>query len=288
LPLIAWLGGLIVGTALFHALGSGPLAAPPLDPAGWSAWLAERDALIAAVAVLRLVVLALSWYLVGATTIGIAARLARAARLVRVADTLTVPFVRRLLQATLGLSLATSMVVSAMPSGSLQVPVEESSVSLSAMPPGSSDALPSRVAASEAELRAVTADQEEGVTLERLPPSGRPLPLELVERARERARAADGAVSAEAEGEAESVPDLARDADGSIDRGVDEYVVTPGDSLWSIAEATLVADEREPDDEAVATYWRAVVEANRDALTDPENPDLIFPGQVVRLPELPA
>jgi nucleoid-associated protein YgaU len=56
----------------------------------------------------------------------------------------------------------------------------------------------------------------------------------------------------------------------------DEVVVRPGDSFWSIAE-----DEAEGD---VASYWRALIDANRDRLVDPGNPDLLYPEQVLRLP----
>lgn len=54
------------------------------------------------------------------------------------------------------------------------------------------------------------------------------------------------------------------------------YVVRPGDSLWSIARThpgtTASVDDR----------WRAIWEANRDVVGD--DPDLIIPGQALRLP----
>jgi hypothetical protein len=34
----------------------------------------------------------------------------------------------------------------------------------------------------------------------------------------------------------------------------------------------------------VLAYWERVVDHNRDGLADPDNPDLIFPGDEVRLP----
>jgi hypothetical protein len=108
-----WCVALLVGTALFHALGDGRLAPPPLDPSAWVPWIEDRDALIATMALLRLVVLGLCWYLVGVTTVGTIARLLRAARLTRIADALTLPIVRRLLQQTLGVVLATAMVTAA-------------------------------------------------------------------------------------------------------------------------------------------------------------------------------
>jgi nucleoid-associated protein YgaU len=35
----------------------------------------------------------------------------------------------------------------------------------------------------------------------------------------------------------------------------------------------------------VAPYWQRLVEANRPALADPANPDLVFPGQVFTVPD---
>ena len=40
----------------------------------------------------------------------------------------------------------------------------------------------------------------------------------------------------------------------------------------------------EADGREVTTYWRALIEANRDRLVDPSNPDLLYPDQVLRLP----
>jgi nucleoid-associated protein YgaU len=32
-------------------------------------------------------------------------------------------------------------------------------------------------------------------------------------------------------------------------------------------------------------YWQSLVDANRATLADPENPDLLFSGQVLTLPQ---
>ena len=52
------------------------------------------------------------------------------------------------------------------------------------------------------------------------------------------------------------------------------HVVGPGESLWSIAEATSAADP--------GRVWRAIWAANRDVIG--EDPDLILPGQRLLLP----
>lgn len=65
---------------------------------------------------------------------------------------------------------------------------------------------------------------------------------------------------------------------------VDEWVVAPGESFWSIAEDVLAdALGREPSDGEIVPYWRGLIEANRDRLLSP-NPDLIRPGQVFLVP----
>lgn len=60
--------------------------------------------------------------------------------------------------------------------------------------------------------------------------------------------------------------------------GVTTYVVRPGDSLWSIArlhpDGTGSVDRR----------WRSIWEANRDLVGN--DPDLIIPGQALRLPTI--
>lgn len=57
-----------------------------------------------------------------------------------------------------------------------------------------------------------------------------------------------------------------------------DYVVRPGDSLWSIAAARTDGDPA-----AVGATWRAIWHANRDVVGD--DPDLIHPGQALRLPD---
>jgi nucleoid-associated protein YgaU len=63
--------------------------------------------------------------------------------------------------------------------------------------------------------------------------------------------------------------------------------VAVGDSFWSIAEQ-LVQHQlgRRPDDGEVLEPWLALIDANRDRLVEPEDPDLLHPGQILRLPPL--
>jgi nucleoid-associated protein YgaU len=64
-----------------------------------------------------------------------------------------------------------------------------------------------------------------------------------------------------------------------------EWTVRRGDHLWSIAARVL--GERtghQPTDRDTDPFWRRLILANHDLLADPNNPDLIFPGQVLVIP----
>lgn len=60
--------------------------------------------------------------------------------------------------------------------------------------------------------------------------------------------------------------------------------VVPGDNLWTIARDRLASTSGpRPDVPTVARYWRSVVEDNHGRLRSGD-PDLIHPGETVRLP----
>jgi len=61
--------------------------------------------------------------------------------------------------------------------------------------------------------------------------------------------------------------------------------VRPGDHLWGLASRDVAAHTgTNPEDAAVHRHWVAVVEANRDRLVVPGNPDLVLPDQQLVLP----
>lgn len=59
-------------------------------------------------------------------------------------------------------------------------------------------------------------------------------------------------------------------------------LVEQGDSLWALAAERLARDGDTPTDAEVAAYWPRVHAANRDLIGD--DPDLLHPGQALRLP----
>ena len=63
------------------------------------------------------------------------------------------------------------------------------------------------------------------------------------------------------------------------------WTLRRGEHLWSVAEHVAAqALGRAPSEDEVAPYWVVLVDANRDRLVDPANPDLVHAGQDVVLP----
>jgi hypothetical protein len=68
-----------------------------------------------------------------------------------------------------------------------------------------------------------------------------------------------------------------------------EWVVRPGDDLWSIAATTLTrAWGRPPTESELARFWWQVVQTNRPHLPNPGDPNLLFPGDMVTVPAPPS
>lgn len=239
-----WIVALVATIGVLNRLGSGQLSTPPLlDRSELQLWLDDRDVVVAAFAVIRLVGLVLAWYLLVVTVLGLAARLSHIPALVRLADLATLPAVRKILGAVAGVGLTASaaslMAANLFP----DQPVRGGGAG-------------------------VLADNQ--VVLERLPVGDDVILRRLPD-------VEDGTATLDVE-EAPPVEEAAPTT----------WTAAPGDHLWHVAEATLTeAWGRAPTDGEVAPYWTGLVEANRDVLVDPANPDLIHPGQTFRLPPAP-
>lgn len=283
-PLVAWLLALAAGIGAMLWLGQGHLATPPLtDTEAWTTWFAQRDPLIAAMALFRLLVLALAWYLVGVTAVSLVAHVAQAARLVRLADALSVPLVRHLTQQAVGLALATAAVasVSHAPDASSLAPPVAAGADVSATVGTQTLAMESLSPGTLA-MRAEVATGAEGITMRR-----DDVDTSVVTGGVDEAytlRMARLTPSADDSAEAPSV----EHASPTGPRDAATVEVRPGDHLWSIAERALARSwGRSPSDREVEPYWREVIAENRDRLSNPEDPDLLLPGQVLMLPDTP-
>lgn len=246
-----------VAAAIFvlHRAGGGQLGPPPLgDPAGWARWAAERDPIVAALAIVRVLALGAVWYLLVATVLGGVFRVLRAGRLVAITDWLTIPALRRLLVATAGVTLAAGI--------SPTLALARSAPSdVAAVTTTSSTATTTTIAGSRTSPT---------LTMRLLGPDG-PAP------------ASPGPAASIAPSVERGPPAPAVGAVGAT------WTVRPGECFWSIADDVLArAWGRVPSDAEIVPYWRTLIEANRHALADRSNADLIFPGQVFTVPAPPA
>lgn len=263
LPVVLWLVTLIAAIWLFSTVGAGRLAPPPVtNPSQWSSWAGDREPAEAIIAILRLVVLALAWYLVGVLTIGTLARLLRSARLVRWADALTIPLVRRGLEQALGLGLATAVVASAASAGVAQTPRHDPVIAA-----GTSISL-----AAPAEATPMSLQRLEDIVGTPVDGSSMALGGPSTSMTLQFEGLADGRAAS---------LDLER-----IELAANQVVhdVVAGEHLWSIAHDHLHDQGLPTTDDDVNRYVSDVVAANRDQLVDPQNPDLILPGQQFILP----
>jgi nucleoid-associated protein YgaU len=122
LAVAAWTAFLVAAVAALHALGHGPLAAPPAGDL--EGWLQQRDAPTAAFALLRLGLLPVGWYLLASTVLAIVLRVARADSTATAVEACTPAPVRRLLRAAAGVSIAASILaVSAAAASDADAPV---------------------------------------------------------------------------------------------------------------------------------------------------------------------
>ncbi len=66
---------------------------------------------------------------------------------------------------------------------------------------------------------------------------------------------------------------------------LDQWEIRAGDHLWLVAREVLIdVSGVEPCEREIARYWRRLIDHNRDRLVVPDNPDLVYPGQVLELP----
>lgn len=246
--LVAWVAALVVAALGLGALGSGALAAPHLtSPGTWPAWAAERTPVQAAFAVLRLVVVALAWYLLAVTFLAVVARAGRAGRLVGVVDVVTLPLVRRMVQGAVGVGLVGSAVAGLGASQtSSGAPAVHTTADVRLAASALSDPLPGGGV-----VRGLPAEAETD------PPAMHRLP----------------------DDEEVTAPSTTAAPEWEVAPG--DHLWSVAARLLEESWGRAVTDDE------VAPYWRTVVEANADRLVEPSNADLIFPGQTLAVPTPP-
>jgi len=281
----ATLGALVGGEAVLWQAGR---RLPPLslDPDRLGPTLIEADPLTLAVGVLRLAALVLGAGLIAVTAAGLVARALGAARLVARVDRWTPPGLRHLLDGALGIGLAASIGLStpagAGPDGEQGPQVAPVTATASSQTPAPSLR---RLADGPA------APPDPSTTLRRLPDAAAVPPdptTTTLRRLPDAPRAGDSTTTAPQvptanPASAEPSPILGpRTVPAPAAR---EVVVRPGDSFWRLAERHQAERlGRQPTDSEVVACWVDLVARNRDRLVVPDDPDLIFPGQVLEIP----
>lgn len=251
----AALAGVALALAVLHA-GAGRLPGPPLfEPSRLPAWFAHHDAAEATFALLRIAGLGTGWYLLAATALQILARTLRSRSLLRTANALSLPAVRRLGAGMVGLTLSASS------AGAADLPSAPTAVMHHVVDPAG------------ATLQRLP---EAGRAMVRLPRSGPTASLTRLDEGTSDDEAVLRRLPDAPAPEVEPRPTPAAPAGSPTDT----WTVTCGDHLWSIAAETLADHRGAPvSDDDVEPYWRQLLSAN-----DLADPDLLFPGQTIVLP----
>ncbi len=265
--LLVFLGGAV---ALLHRLGDLEWLRIPWGSLGtWFVSAPMEDVLAA---VLRHVAIVLAYWILCTTVVYLVARLRRIPRTMRSIEWVTVPAVRRVVDGALAVSIATASITApALPAVAYELPpiVVEVDESGRPVPPGTpsdgstsarNDTRPEEILMRPAGPRRIgwmptsTGPGQDIVPVDDIGPS---VPF-LLDRG-----AATVTVS-----------------------GSSAVIVADGDHLWSISRRHLEqAHDGAVSDDRVATYWRRVIEGNRDRLRSGD-PDLIYPGETVVLPPI--
>jgi nucleoid-associated protein YgaU len=300
LALVAWLVVVIAGLALLTAAGRGSLAAPPASPGRWLSWIDDRDPATAFVALARLAALAIGWYLLAALVVGAAARLGRAHALIAMADRLTVPSARRILDGALGLAIVASSLTGvagaettpgALPAAAASAPEP---VTMHRLPPTPVGAASSPAAADDAAAamrQQSTPGNAQAAVMRAQPAPGAPAtsPAPTMRRLPDAAEPHPAGPPSPAPPTPTPTTTTPSSSPAAAALVPGTWEVKPGEHFWSIAEHVLErAWGRAPTDRETDPYWRALVAANRAVLADGDNPDLLFPGQRLTIPPAPA
>jgi len=273
---------LVVAVVFLHRIEG--LTAPP----------AVLDPTAAAMTGMRYVALATGWYLLVGMIIGAVAHAAHLTRAVALLDRASPALIRNGARAWAGMFIVLFTLLFTTPAGATEedppvlrhLPEEEhrvraagrdrsegrvgapsmttSTTSTTSSTPPSTAVAPVAPTTTTTTTTTTTVPASPPGTVETVPPVPK-----RSETPRATARVAD--------------PSTATQPTGAIDGP--SWTVRTGDHFWSIAERRLAsAWDRAPSVAEIVPYWRRLIATNRDRLADPANVDLIFPGQVLRLP----
>ena len=285
---------LAVAVAVLVVAGRGDLATPPVGSAAeLSAWLDRTDTVTATLAIVRLLALVVGGWLLVASCVGAAARMAGRARLAAVADRALPSALRRLASGAGAASVVVLTGVGFVAGGegalarerlvSLPAEGDEGTATMSVVPDDEPTAETVESTTPDTDGTAEPTTPDEAPSAEPTTPEEAPSaePTTPVAPAPETTEPTAPVPAPPAFPPAAPPTNPAPAATATTDA---TWTVARGDSFWSIAAETLAdAWGRPPTDAEIEPYWRAVIAANRDRLVS-GNADLIYAGQVFNLP----
>lgn len=298
--LTAWTATLVVALRLLLHAGSASSSIPVRSLDDLDAWLSDTSPADMTIALLRLAALVAVGYLLAATVLTVVARLVRVRGLMAAVDRVSPALVRRIATGGSGVGLVLGGAVASLPLPDLtaspgtdavasapaapETPTSPSVATMARLPGptatmtaithGATTAAPVASGA-EATMTRVDAPEPPSATMTRLgdpstPPGGDESPVAATPVAHQ-----PGAPTAPTAPVVPTAPEIDPSA----------WVVEPGDSFWSIAEEVMTApDGSTPDERTVSRYWQRLIDANRANLVDPDNADLLLPGQRLVVP----
>jgi hypothetical protein len=277
LQLIAVIAAECLAIVFLHRLGNvEALQVDWSDPMGWVRLSQPEDVLLA---VCRLAAIACAYWLIGGTLLYTLARATRIPAAIRAVQWAALPPVRRLADRAIAVALATSSVVTGA-GGMAWADAPTAGGPLS--PPPVVDVVPAPhdPAAPADPYRPTPAGEPETGTAG-VAPTGTPTVAGVY---------FPGTPDRWSTADAMPTPVIAEERPPAVSPP-SEHVVVPGDDLWSIAAGHLAATLEVPlyavPPDALAGYWRSVIDANRGNIASGD-PDLLFPGEVLVLPPAPA
>jgi hypothetical protein len=282
--LVAWSTTVVLGLLLLERLGQTTFRTPPAGSAGdLLRWARTTSPLLAAGSCVRLAATAMGWYLLATTVGGVLGRLLGLHRTVRALDRLSLPLVRRLAGRAVGAGLVAQLGLLGGTAGAAAAPPPPPDV---ATAPASADHEVATMAVIEGHtttmhlLPGPTDEPATTTTMHALPgPTDEPATTTTMHAL------PDPTETPHAPGPVATMRTVPDGLEPPPSHAMPTWTVHPGDHLWRIAEVVVALDlGRTPTDERVESYLQRLVDANHDRLVQPDDPDLILPGQQLLLP----